>query len=248
MAEISIQNVTLTRGKQVVLRDVSVDVADGDLLVIIGPSGSGKSSLLRAINRLNEIDSGTILFDGQPIHAMPVTELRCKVGMMFQKTSPFDGTVADNIAFGASLAGETLSRQRILELMALASLEAEFIDRPANELSGGQEQRLGIARALALNPSVLLLDEPTSALDPIATHHVEESLLKLRATIHLTMIWVSHSIEQARRIGSRVLLLDEGCVVREDSVSAMLDPKTGDKRALAFAEGDVEGLHNNSAG
>ena len=245
MAEIAIQNVTLTRGKQVVLRDVSVDVADGDLLVIIGPSGSGKSSLLRTINRLNEIDSGAILLDGQPIHAMPVTELRSKVGMMFQKTSPFDGTVADNIAFGASLIEETLSRQRILELMELASLEAEFIDRPANELSGGQEQRLGIARALALNPSVLLLDEPTSSLDPIATHHVEDSLLKLRANINLTMIWVSHSIEQARRIGNRVLLLDEGRVVREDSVKVMLDPKTGDKRALAFAEGDIAGLHRD---
>jgi ABC-type phosphate transport system ATPase subunit len=246
MVDISIQNVSLTRGNQVVLRDVSVDIADGDLLVIIGPSGSGKSSLLRCINRLNEIDSGTIQVGGQSIHDMAVTELRGNVGMMFQKTAPFEGTVADNIAFGASLTGDSLSRQRILDLMELASLEDDLIDKPANELSGGQEQRLGIARTLALNPSVLLLDEPTSALDPIATHNVEESLLKLRDNTSLTMIWVSHSIEQARRIGSRVLLLDEGRVVREDSVTAMLDPQTGDKRALAFAEGDEAGLHNNN--
>lgn len=243
MADISIQNLTLTRGHQAVLRDVSVDIVDGDLLVIIGPSGSGKSSLLRCINRLEEIDSGTILLDGQSIHDMTVTDLRCKVGMMFQKTAPFEGTVAENIAFGASLIGELLSKKEIEKLMDLASLEIELIDKPANELSGGQEQRLGIARALALNPSVLLLDEPTSALDPIATHNIEESLLKLRENTDLTMIWVSHSIEQARRIGSRVLLLDEGQVVREDTVQAMLDPQTGDKRALAFAEGDEEGLH-----
>lgn len=243
MAKISIRNISLTRGDQAVLKGVSVDVMDGDLLVIIGPSGSGKSSLLRSINRLNEIDSGSILLDGQSIHDMPVTELRCKVGMMFQKTAPFEGTVADNIAFGASLTKQTISRERILDLMKLASLEAEYIDRPANELSGGQEQRLGIARALALNPSVLLLDEPTSALDPIATHNVEDSLSKLRDNTNLTMIWVSHSIEQARRIGNRVLLLDEGCVVREDTVKAMLDPQTGDKRALAFADGDIAGLH-----
>jgi len=121
-----------------------------------------------------------------------------------------------------------------------------LIDKPAHELSGGQEQRLGIARALALNPSVLLLDEPTSSLDPIATHHVEESLMKLRDNTDLTMIWVSHSIEQARRIGSRVLLMDEGRVVRQDTVAAMLDPENGDKRALAFAEGDEAGLHDSS--
>lgn len=246
MSDISIQNLTLTRSNQQILQDVSVNVADSDLLVIIGPSGSGKSSLLRCINRLDDIDSGEILLGGQSIYDMSVTDLRRRVGMMFQKTAAFDGTVADNIAFGASLIDEQLSRGRIQELMELASLEVELIDKPANELSGGQEQRLGIARALALNPSVLLLDEPTSALDPIATHNVEESLMKLRDQTDLTMIWVSHSIEQARRIGNRVLLLDEGQVVREDTVSAMLDPETGDKRALAFAEGDEAGLHRDS--
>lgn len=246
MSDISIQNLTLTRSDQQVLRGVSVKVADSDLLVIIGPSGSGKSSLLRCINRLDDIDSGEILLGGQSIYDMTVTDLRRRVGMMFQKTATFDGTVADNIAFGASLFGEQLSHGRIQELMALASLEIELIDKPANELSGGQEQRLGIARALALNPSVLLLDEPTSSLDPIATHNVEDSLMKLRDHTDLTMIWVSHSIEQARRIGNRVLLLDEGRVIREDTVTAMLDPKTGDKRALAFAEGDEAGLHQDS--
>ena len=126
--------------------------------------------------------------------------------------------------------------------MAQASLEAELADKAAADLSGGQEQRLAIARALALNPTLLLLDEPTSSLDPIATSRVEDSLLRLREQTNLTMIWVSHSIEQARRIGNRVLLLDGGCVVREDKVSAMLDPESGDKRALAFAEGDQAGL------
>ena len=247
MSDISIQDLTLTRSNQTVLRDVSVEIADSDLLVIIGPSGSGKSSLLRCINRLEEIDRGKIMLGGQSIYDMSVTDLRRKVGMMFQKTAPFDGTIAENIAFGVSLNGEQLSRSRIQELMEMASLEIELIDKPANELSGGQEQRLGIARALALNPSVLLLDEPTSSLDPIATQNIEQSLMSLRDQTDLTMIWVSHSIEQARRIGNRVLLLDEGQVIREDTVDAMLDPETGDKRALAFAEGDEEGLHQESS-
>ena len=245
MPKLSIQNLSLKRSGATVLHDISLDVAEGELLVVIGPSGGGKSSLLRCLNRLNDIDSGAIQLDGRSIYDMPVTELRRQVGMMFQKTAAFEGTVADNIAFGAMLQGETLSRAAILDLMAQVSLEVRSwrISRP-RQLSGGQEQRLAIARALALNPSLLLLDEPTSSLDPIATNHVEETLMRLRENSSLTMIWVSHAIEQARRVGSRVLLLDGGRIIREDTVAAMLDPETGDKRALAFAEGDQAGLQN----
>lgn len=242
MPKLSIQNLSLKRGGTTVLKDISLDVAAGELLVVIGPSAGGKSSLLRCINRLNDIESGEIKLDGRSIYDMPVTELRRQVGMMFQKTAAFEGTVADNIAFGARAQGEALSRAVILDLMAQASLDAELLDKPASELSGGQEQRLAIARALALGPSLLLLDEPTSSLDPIATSNVEDSLLRLRENTNLTMIWVSHAIEQARRVGSRVLLLDGGRVIREDTVDAMLDPEAGDKRALAFAEGDLAGL------
>ena len=242
MPKLSIRKLSLKRGGATVLRDISLDLAAGELLVVIGPSGSGKSSLLRCVNRLNDIEAGAIELDGRSIFEQPVTELRRQVGMMFQKTAAFEGTVAENIAFGARLQGETLARGAVLDLMAQVSLEAALADKPASELSGGQEQRLAIARALALKPSLLLLDEPTSSLDPIATSHVEGSLLRLREKTNLTMIWVSHAIEQARRLGSRVLLLDGGRVIREDTVGAMLDPVSGDKRALAFAEGDKAGL------
>ncbi len=242
VSKLSIQNLQLKRGGKTVLRDIDLEVAAGELLVVIGPSGSGKSSLLRCVNRLNDIAAGSILLDGVSIYDLPVTELRCKVGMIFQKTAAFEGSLADNIAYGAALKGKTLPRENILELMRQASLNVELVDETAGALSGGQEQRLALARALALKPSLLLLDEPTSSLDPIATSRVEASLLRLRRETGLTMIWVSHSIEQARRIGSRVLLVDEGRVLREDSVEAMLDPARGDKRALAFAEGDAAGL------
>ncbi len=247
MSKLSIRNLSLKRGGATVLRNVSLEAPAGELLVVIGPSGSGKSSLLRCVNRLTDIDAGSIRLDGQSIYDLPVTELRRQVGMMFQKTAPFEGSVADNIAFGARLQGETLSRDQVIKLMAQVSLDAQLADKAAADLSGGQEQRLAIARALALNPTLLLLDEPTSSLDPIATSRVEDSLMQLRRQTNLTMIWVSHSIEQARRIGSRVLLLDEGRVIREDSVDAMLDPESGDKRALAFAEGDQAGLSETAS-
>jgi putative ABC transport system ATP-binding protein len=121
--------------------------------------------------------------------------------------------------------------------MEAVGLEESLLDRPATDLSGGQEQRLSIARALANRPNILLLDEPTSSLDPMTTAQVEKSLLRARNERGLTLIWVSHSIEQARRIAVRVLLLENGAIVRLDTVSAMLDEENGDQRALAFAHG-----------
>ena len=245
MPKLSIQNLQLKRGGKTVLRDINLEVAAGELLVVIGRSGSGKSSLLRCINRLNDIAAGSIRLDGLSIYDMPVTDLRRKVGMIFQKTAAFEGSLADNIAFGAAIHGRTIPREKVLELMNQVSLNVQLIDQAADALSGGQEQRLALARALALGPSLLLLDEPTSSLDPIATRRVEVSLLRLRHEMGLTMIWVSHSIEQARRIGSRVLLFDAGRVLREDSVAAMLDPDSGDERALAFEQGDEAGLQKS---
>ena len=244
MTRIDFEQVTLERSGQIVLQDLSFSAKSGELLVIIGPSGSGKSSLLRSINRLDEIASGRITLDGMDIADIPVIELRRQVGMVFQKTAPFPGTVAENIGFGLQLIGQKPDANRISEWMQMASLEDDLYDKDAGELSGGQEQRLGIARALANNPEILLLDEPTASLDPIATHTVEESLLKLRDRLHMTMLWVSHSIEQARRVADRVLLLDGGRLVRIDAVDVMLDPQRGDKRALAFELGDAAGLQD----
>jgi putative ABC transport system ATP-binding protein len=237
MTIFQVDNLSLRRGDASVLQEVSFTVIPGETLTIIGPSGAGKSSLLRCLNRLQEPHAGQILFHGQDIRALDVTELRCRVGFVFQKTAVFAGSVADNIAFGPMLKNQTLSRERLRTLMKMVALDDAFLDKDAGELSGGQEQRMAIARALANEPEVILLDEPTSALDPIATHQVEDTLQALRRDLNLTLIWVSHAVEQARRVSDRVLLLDEGRVVRIDTVEAVLDPKTGDRRALAFADG-----------
>lgn len=222
-----------------ILHDISFSVGRAEILVIIGPSGSGKSTLLRLINRLEEPSGGNIMLQNTDITTLPPTELRRKVGMIFQKTAILEGTVADNIRYGPNLCDETIRDNEIVELLEAVALDASFMSRPARELSGGQEQRLSIARALANRPDILLLDEPTSSLDPIATKHVESSLLRARDERKLTLVWVSHAIEQARRVADRVMLLEAGRMVRLASANEMLNEKTGDERALAFAAGDA---------
>jgi ABC-type proline/glycine betaine transport system ATPase subunit len=242
MPVIEVRDLSLERSGTPVLHAVSLTVEPGEIFMLIGPSGSGKSSLLRCLNRLQEPAAGTVFLKGTDITTLPVTELRRRVGMVFQQTAMFPGTIADNINFGPGLIDEPLPADQVDELLAMVSLDPALRDKPARELSGGQAQRVAIARALANEPEVLLLDEPTSALDPIATNTVEETLRDLRDRLGLALVWVSHIVEQARRIGDRVLLLDGGRVVRVDDVEAMLDPENGDQRVLAFAKGDEEGL------
>ncbi|MBN2305388.1 MAG: phosphate ABC transporter ATP-binding protein [Anaerolineae bacterium] len=242
MPILQIRELSLSRGGQPVLHKINLSIEPGEVFLLIGPSGSGKSSLLRCLNRLEEPAPGTVFLDGTDITALPVPDLRRRVGMVFQQVAMFPGTVADNLAYGPGLCGDSLSRARALDLLGMVTLEPDIADKPAGELSGGQAQRVAIARALANQPDVLLLDEPTSALDPIATHAVETTLTGLRERLGLTLVWVSHAVEQARRVGDRVLLLDGGRVVRIGSVAEMLDPVNGDRRALAFALGDEAGM------
>jgi ABC-type phosphate transport system ATPase subunit len=244
MAVIEVRQLSLTRSGTRVLQDVSLAIEPREIFMLIGPSGSGKSSLLRCLNRLEEPAPGTVFLHGEDITTLDVMTLRRRVGMVFQQPVMFPGTVADNVRYGPALCDETLSRERVLELLGMTSLEPGLADKPARELSGGQAQRVAIARALANKPDVLLLDEPTSALDPIATGAVEQTLTCLCDRLGLTLVWVSHIVEQARRVGDRVLLLNGGRIVRVDAVDTMLDPDHGDERALAFAQGDEVGLHD----
>lgn len=237
MPHIEVVDLSLQINDTTILQNVNFTVERGTSLVIIGPSGSGKSSLLRCLNRLVEPSKGRIMLDSDDVTALDIIQLRLRVGMIFQKPAPFEGTVRDNILYGIQLRGGSLSDEELYDVLDRSALPHKLLDKKANALSGGQEQRLAIARALANKPEILLLDEPTSALDPIATRDVEETLLHLRDEHGLTLIWVSHQIEQARRVGQYVLFLEQGKLIRVDSVESMLDPETGDERVLAFAQG-----------
>lgn len=244
MSVINTHDLTLERGGKTVLHDVNLSVERGEVLILIGPSGSGKSSLLRCLNRLEEPAPGMVCWDGTDITELPVTELRCRVGMVFQIPAMFPGSVAENINFGPRLCERPLPDERIRELMRMVTLDPGLAESPATELSGGQAQRVAVARALANEPVVLLLDEPTSALDPIAMRGIEETLCDLRQQLDLTLIWVSHDVAQARRVGDRALMLDDGRVVAVDQVETLFDPETGHPRAQAFEAGESDSGEN----
>ncbi|CAI7916922.1 unnamed protein product [Closterium sp. NIES-53] len=199
----------------VILDGVALRVARGELFGLIGPSGSGKSTLLRAINRLWEPTRGTVWVDGCDVTTMDVQQLRRRVGMVFQSPHLFPGTVADNVRYGPGLQGVAVGVEEQQSLLLRAGLDpsADFLQRAAHELSGGEAQRVSIARALANSPQVLLLDEPTSSLDPTATRKVEETIERLRREEGLTVVLVSHSMPQIERVADVTALLSQGRVV-----------------------------------
>jgi ABC-type phosphate transport system ATPase subunit len=238
-AKFEIENLTLSLPhNSPILKNISLEIPNGQITTLIGPSGSGKSSLLRCLNRLWEPPPQSVFLDGTDITTLDVLTLRRRVGMLFQSAALFAGTVAENIIYGPSLQGVSPSTDQITNLLKMAGLEPALAQKPAGELSGGQAQRVALARALANKPEVLLLDEPTSALDPAATYHVEESILRLRDTLGLTVVWVSHTIEQVQRVADQLVLLVDGSIAETGPPDHLL---SGPHRHLTedFAEGKL---------
>lgn len=236
---IQIQDLTLHRTNSQVLNNVTLAVKAGEIVCLLGPSGGGKSSLLRCINRLTEPPPNTVYLAETDVVQLDVLLLRRQVGMVFQQVSLFPGTVKDNVAYGANLQKRPLSTAEIENLLNLADLSLDIAEQDSQTLSGGQAQRVAIARALATQPQALLLDEPTSALDPAATLHIEETMLKLRDQLGLTLLWVTHNPEQARRIADRVYLLADGQVIDEGAPDHLFRPGS-DHLTATFAAGKLD--------
>jgi ABC-type methionine transport system ATPase subunit len=190
-----------------ILKGVDADVPKDTITAIVGPSGAGKSTLLRAINRLVEPTGGEVYLDGEPTSTMSPLELRRRVGMVFQLPALFGATVEEATLYGARLAGRTTDAGRLLEM---AGLDASFKGKAPQSLSVGEQQRVSIARALALEPEVLLMDEPTSALDEAARRRIENLVGELNASLGLTIVLVSHDLDQVERVADRVVLMAGG--------------------------------------
>jgi phosphate transport system ATP-binding protein len=209
VCKLNSKNLNFFYGSFQALHNISIEVASNKVTAFIGPSGCGKSTFLRTMNRMNEalrntrVD-GDLLLDGENLFSMDVTDVRRRVGMVFQRSNPFPKTIFDNIAYGLRVNG--IHKKRVLEEAVERSLQRaalwtevkDKLQKPASALSGGQQQRLCIARALAVEPEVLLLDEPCSALDPIATLKIEELLFQLKSVT--TIVIVTHNMQQAARV------------------------------------------------
>ena len=222
-----------------ILTDVSVEVVRGGALTLVGPSGSGKSSLLRCLNRLEEPTDGVVRFDGRPITELDPRELRRRAALVLQAPVLFEGTVRENLMVHAPAVALDVSESRLRETLSEVGLEAALLERDAAMLSGGEKQRLSIARALAnepllRDPQALLLDEPTSALDPPNATLVVQTICSLRESRGLSIVAVTHAPELVRRLGGALLYLVKGRVQAYEPVHGA---GVIDNRLQAFLSG-----------
>lgn len=247
-SKISADKVQVYYGDTHAIIDVDIEIQPRSVTAFIGPSGCGKSTFLRTINRMNDtIDicrvEGSIKIDGEDIYDPKVdpVQLRAKVGMVFQKPNPFPKSIYDNIAYGPRIHGLAKNKSELDDIVASSLQKAglwnevkDRLDEPGTGMSGGQQQRLCIARAIAVSPEVILMDEPCSALDPIATAKVEELIDELRE--NYTIVIVTHSMQQAARVSQRTAFFHLGILVEEGPTQEIFtNPK--DKRTQDYITG-----------
>jgi len=207
------------------LDDVTIEIPQGQITALIGPSGAGKSALLRLLNRLDDPTAGEIRYRGQPMVDLPVRTLRRRVGFVFQTPVAFPGTVRDNLALAAAIAEVPAAEidGRITESARLADIDYELFDRPADRLSGGQLQRVTIARALMTGPETLLLDEPTASLDPETAATLGQTIACLSSQRGLTVVMASHRIAEAKELAGYAVMLDKGMVVEAGPATELFE-------------------------
>ena len=206
---------------------LSFEVEEGTTTVLVGPSGCGKTTTMQLVNRLEEPTEGTVYYDGTDVQELSATELRRQIGYVIQDIGLFDHmTIAENVATVPELKGwdDDRTDERVDELLDLMGLPPEeYRDSYPGELSGGQQQRVGVARALAAGPDVMLMDEPFGALDPITREDLQDEFLDIQEEIETTIVFVTHDINEALKMGDKIAMMNDGELVQYDTPSAMLE-------------------------
>jgi osmoprotectant transport system ATP-binding protein len=228
-------------GEEFAIRDLSFTVPAGEVCVLVGPSGCGKTTAMRLVNRMIELTSGDILLDGQSIKGRDESQLRREIGYAIQQVGLFPHlSVGDNIATVPKLLGwdKQRMRARVDELLELVGLEPEMRTRYPAQLSGGQRQRVGVARALAVDPPLMLMDEPFGAIDPITRARLQDEFLRLQGEIRKTVLFVTHDIDEAIKMGDRIAVLRHGGELAQFATPAELLMHPADEFVEQFVGAD----------
>jgi osmoprotectant transport system ATP-binding protein len=228
---IEVERIGKRYGDVTVVDRLSFSVASGQVLVLLGESGSGKTTTLKMINRLVEPTSGRVLIDGEDTSGLLPWELRRRIGYVFQRVGLFPHlTVGENVTITPRLLGWDSERLRARadELLALVELDPGLRDRLPDTLSGGQQQRVGVARALAAGPRLMLLDEPFGALDPLIRDRLQESFQRIRHRLELTAVFVTHDVTEALTLGDRVAVMRAGKLLQIGTPAELLQAPAGD--------------------
>ncbi len=214
------------------IKSINLEIKEGEFFVIIGPSGCGKTTLLKMINRLIELSDGEIYVNGQKTSEYNIHELRWNIGYVLQQIALFPHmTIEENVAIVPELRKWNQQKilSRIQELMNMVGLPPEtYRDRKPKELSGGQQQRIGVIRALAADPAILLMDEPFSALDPISREKLQDDILELQQTINKTIVFVTHDMQEAMKLGDRICIMKDGEIVQVGTPSEIINRPVND--------------------
>ena len=229
---IELRGLSKRYGDRFAVSELSLEVAKGELLVLLGGSGSGKPTTLKMINRLIEPTSGSVRLDGEDVAALTPSDLRRRIGYAFQQVGLFPHlSVSENIGITPSLLGWSPDqiRERVTTLLRLVELAPdEMRDRRPDELSGGQQQRAGVARALAARPRVMLLDEPFGALDPLTRQRLQDSFIRIRRELGVTAVFVTHDMTEALLLGDRIAVLSDGRMVQVGAPAELMRAPAND--------------------
>ncbi|WP_316570704.1 phosphate ABC transporter ATP-binding protein [Neobacillus sp. YIM B06451] len=221
-----------------IIKDITGSISKGKITALVGPSGAGKTTLFRLINGLISPTKGEIRIYGKNIDEYEPTELRRNVGLALQDATMLSGTIYKNLELPRILKKETLSEDEAAELITSVGLEKDLLKRDVKDLSGGQRQKVSIARTLVNRPNILLLDEITSSLDRVSKQDIEELIVRINKEFHVTIMWITHNLEQAIQIGDEAWVMMDGELLESGDSSLLLQPKTD--LVKQFVKGDIK--------
>ena len=223
---IELKNVSKSFKNKKVLENISLEIQTGEFFVVIGSSGCGKTTLLKSINKLHNIDSGDIIINGESVANLNPSDLPKKIGYVVQEGGLFPHlTIADNIALTLNIINESEGKisKRVDEMLQMVDLEPDvYGNLYPSQLSGGQRQRVGVARAFAADPDIILMDEPFSALDPVTRNELQDEVFKLQKRFNKTIIFVTHDMDEAIKLANRICIIQEGTVIQCDTPENIL--------------------------